>query len=608
MAVLRQAMNRVPNANWGLAVGAGDARVLVPLTADGEALAARLSDPGLERWVAPGSNLALLLANAGSLLPGGGPGRVILLVSDGEELDGDASAVADALRQGGIAIVPLVSGTTGGGPVPRPDGQSGVSYARDKTGALVRSRARPELMGRLGGDPGRAVDASSSAHRAPLRRHWLGQFASPRARWHPSTPHRSCWRPHFLRPGRFCSGPGAAPPSSRCCCRRRSGPPAPPVHTPSIWQRVVPGSASVLEHRAARAAARGDWEEARRAYAEATALRPRDDVLRLGLATAQAHEGEPAGEQALAELANSPRLAFPAWYNLGTARLLRGDFAGAAEALRRAVAADPKRFDAWHNLELALLGVAREVGRPIPSSDRESRERLVGGCSPRRAAAAGGPRVVLLRHLIGEGLVMRRALHFAIALLVPVALTAQAVQPQARFAPGTIPGTLRYQVVIEGAGRGEISGVLGQLDNLEVLAGPVLSQQVTWRGDQAVAVTALTWVVRARKLGPIAVGPTTVRFGDEEAVTNPVHGTALAGGHAAGETPRPELRVDLSRSRLLVGEPLVVRFFVESPGESLTGGWEVQASFPESWSERLPLEDIAPGAANPEAVHWAVGS
>jgi hypothetical protein len=197
---------------------------------------------------------------------------------------------------------------------------------------------------------------------------------------------------------------------------------------------------------------------------------------------------------------------------------------------------------------------------------------------------------------------MRRALLFAIALLVPVALSAQAVQPQARFVAGTIPGTLRYQVVIEGAGHGEISGVLGQLDNLEVLAGPVLTQQVTWRGGQAVAVTALTWVVRAHKLGPIAVGPTTVRFGVEEAITNPVRGTALAGGHAASEPPRPELRVDLSRSRLLVGEPLVVRFFVESPGGSLAGGWEVQASFPESWSERLPLEEVAPGAANVDAV------
>jgi Ca-activated chloride channel family protein len=377
VAVLRQAMNRVPNANWGLAVGAGDARVLVPLTADGEAPAARLSDPGLERWVAPGSNLALLLANAGSLLPGGGPGRVILLVSDGEELDGDASAVADALRQGGIAIVPLVSGTPGGGPVPRPDGQSGVSYARDKTGALVRSRARPELMGRLGGDPSLAVDASSSGAPRVLAQ---ALARSVRITGRQMAPVHT--GPFLLAAALFATGSFLLWPWRRAALLALLlpaplGAAPPPVHTPSIWQRVVPGSASVLEHRAARAAARGDWEEARRAYAEATALRPRDDVLRLGLGTAQAHEGEPAGERALAELAHSPRLAFPAWYNLGTARLLRGDFAGAAEALRRAVAVDPKRFDAWHNLELALLGVAREVGRSIPSSDRESRERLV---------------------------------------------------------------------------------------------------------------------------------------------------------------------------------------------------------------------------------------
>jgi hypothetical protein len=197
---------------------------------------------------------------------------------------------------------------------------------------------------------------------------------------------------------------------------------------------------------------------------------------------------------------------------------------------------------------------------------------------------------------------MGRALPFAIALLAAAVLAAEPVQPQARFVTGTIPGTLRYQVVIEGAGHGEISGVLGQLTNLEVLAGPVLTQQITWRGNQAVAVTALTWVVRARQLGPIVVGPTTVRFGDAEAVTNPVHGTALAGGHAAAEDLRPELRVDLSRPQLLVGEPLVVRFFVESPGEAVAGGWEVQASFPESWSERLPLEDVAAGAANPDGI------
>jgi hypothetical protein len=183
---------------------------------------------------------------------------------------------------------------------------------------------------------------------------------------------------------------------------------------------------------------------------------------------------------------------------------------------------------------------------------------------------------------------MRRGLALASVLLAAAVQAAEPVHPQARFVPGTIPGTLRYQVVIEGAGHGEISGVLGKLTNLEVLAGPVLAQQIAWQGNQAVAVTALTWVVRALQLGEIAVGPTTVRLGDAEASTNSVHATAFAGGHTAAEGVRPELRVELSRARLLVGEPLVVRFSVESLGNATAGGWEVQASFPESWSERLP--------------------
>jgi hypothetical protein len=198
--------------------------------------------------------------------------------------------------------------------------------------------------------------------------------------------------------------------------------------------------------------------------------------------------------------------------------------------------------------------------------------------------------------------VTRRTLPLAFMLLAAAALAGESVQPHARFVTGTIPGTLRYQVVIEGAGHGEISGVLGELTNLEVLAGPVLAQQITWRGDQAVAVTGLTWVLRARQLGPIAVGPTTVRLGDAEAVTNPVHGTAFAGGHAAAEELRPELRVELSSPRLLVGEPLVVRFFVESPGEVGAEGWEVQASFPESWSERLPVDDLTARGVAPDGI------
>ncbi|MCJ7440059.1 MAG: VWA domain-containing protein [Thermoanaerobaculaceae bacterium] len=377
VTVLRQTLHRLPDANWSLAVGAGDARPLVPLTQDTETLDARLSDPNLERSVAPGSNLALLLATAGSLLPGSGPARAILLASDGEELEGDAAGVAEALRRSGIAIVPLISGTTAGGPVPRPDGGGGVTYARE-AGALVRTRARPELLRRLGGGSDGVVDAAF-----PGAPHALAEalVRSVRISEREAAPVHAA--PFMLAAALLATGSFLLWPWRRAALVALLLPVPlaaaanPPVPTPSTWQRVLPGSASLLERTAARAAARGDWDGARQAYAQAVALRPGDAELRLGLATVQAREGETEGERTLSELAASPRLAFSAWYNLGTVRLLRSAFAGAAEALRRAIAADPRQPDAWHNLELALTGLADEVGRPTAPSDRESRDRLV---------------------------------------------------------------------------------------------------------------------------------------------------------------------------------------------------------------------------------------
>jgi Ca-activated chloride channel family protein len=379
-AVVRQTVDRFPDANWGLVVGAGDARALVPLTQDREALLRTLADPELERWVTPGSNLAVLLATAGSLLPGGGPGRVVLVVSDGEELEGDAVAAADALRRGGVVIVPLISGTPGGAPVPRPDARGGVTYARDSVGALVRSRARPEVMGRLGGGTERSTDALQAAAAQELAQA-LARGASTSER-EAAPIHRAPFMAgaavlatlsFLLWPWRRASRAALA--ALLLPVPLAAAPPTAP--TPSAWERVLPGSARLLERRAAEAAARGAWEEARQAYARAVALRPADDVLRLGLATAQAYEADPEGERTLAELAASEPLAYAAWYNLGTARLMHGNAAGAVEALRRAVASSPGQTDAWHNLELAQADVARESGRPSAPSSAESREQLV---------------------------------------------------------------------------------------------------------------------------------------------------------------------------------------------------------------------------------------
>ena len=375
-AVLQETVDRVPGAAWGLAIGAGSALPLVPLTSDVATLTRRLSDPDLPRWVTRGSDLAALLGVAASLLPGSGPGRLIVLVSDGEQLEGDAAAAARALRRSGIAVVAVLAGTTAGAPVPRADDGGNIVYVRDETGNLVRSRSHPELLRAVVGAVDGVVDASSPAAPGTLARA-LERTARASAR--EAVPVHS--RPLVLLAAVLVTASFLLSPWRRAALAAAVFPAAlaaaPPPQPPPAWERIVPGAAALCAREAQHAAVRGAWEEARRSYARALALEPADGGLRLGLATAEAYLGETSGEEGLVRLAASPGLAFAAWFNLGTGRLARAEFAGAAEALRRAVAADPEREDAWHNLEVALAGARRERPGALPATGGENRDRLV---------------------------------------------------------------------------------------------------------------------------------------------------------------------------------------------------------------------------------------
>ena len=200
---------------------------------------------------------------------------------------------------------------------------------------------------------------------------------------------------------------------------------------------------------------------------------------------------------------------------------------------------------------------------------------------------------------------MRRALVVLVALLGATRALAQGgAAPLAQFAAGTVPGTLRYQVALAGPGGGGMTATLGALDNLEVLAGPTLAQQVTWQGGEPLAVSVLTWVMRAKRGGPIGVGPTTVRLGEAEFTTEAVHGTAFIGSRVVAQPPARRLEVELSAERVVVGEPLTVTFSLDDPWPGPV--WELQASFPDSWSERLS-QGVA-GRRPPAAARVMLGA
>lgn len=128
----------------GLVVFAGQAFVQCPLTGDYDAakLFLRAIDP--DAMPTQGTAIADALRAAAHMLRAadrGAKSKAVLLLSDGEDHQGDVEAAARALRDEGVRVFALGVGSREGSPVPIPDGRGGVrSYLRDRRGNPVVSR------------------------------------------------------------------------------------------------------------------------------------------------------------------------------------------------------------------------------------------------------------------------------------------------------------------------------------------------------------------------------------------------------------------------------------------------------------------------------------
>lgn len=130
----------------GSAIGvvefAGNARVLSPLTTDTQGLESVVETAVPEDLVEPGSNLASALRLSSILLrrPGDRP-RAILLVSDGENLEGDPRGAVGQVRGAGARLFTLGIGTPAGTTIPLVDSTGAVvGRRRDPAGAIVQTR------------------------------------------------------------------------------------------------------------------------------------------------------------------------------------------------------------------------------------------------------------------------------------------------------------------------------------------------------------------------------------------------------------------------------------------------------------------------------------
>ncbi len=417
-------VERLPGDRLALVGCEGEAQVLVPLTLDSAAVALFLEalEPGI--GTLPGTSLAAGLAAAAELMPPGtSAGRQVVVLSDGEDLEGGVDdAIAKAKSEGIVVHTVFVGAEGRGAPVPEVDVSGRPTGFKTEDGAPVLSRPDPALLRRLAAEtggsfsivhPGRtdldgvAREVDKAARRplsetvgtnrqerfqlplgvavAALALLLVGPlgFLFRRTRSIAagflsvalalaSGPLRAQGTPAGV------SAPAPAAPSS-------TAPPVPPAPA-SLKERILSRPPFTTARGEALAGKKAldekRVEEAIGRFAREAVLAPKDPSGAYNLGTALSVAGR--GEEALAALkkakgASRGDLAADASFNSGNVLLSGQQWEAAAAAYRDALRARPGEADAAWNYELALRRLEQQKkqqqqqqkqgGQPPPKKD-----------------------------------------------------------------------------------------------------------------------------------------------------------------------------------------------------------------------------------------------
>jgi Ca-activated chloride channel family protein len=413
-SLVRRMAQAMPGNRVGLVQTEGDGVVLAPLTLDGGVLDLLLDtiDPG--SLPTPGTELATGLEAALRLFgEGSEKHRVLVMLSDGEDHGGGLDAEVAKLKEEGVVVFAFGIGTPAGAPVPIPGARG--ENKRDAEGNIVMSQLHEDVLEQLarstGGtylrvtsaaaDPATAVRRIDSMEKRTIESQSLSTLEE-RFQW-PLALAVAALLLHLA------VGPFKALTSPALLSRPRSRPRAPrkavavrahlfPIvllfggaalpSLPSLpWQPHLPAWAERWlynpRERTAEsidAAGQGKPREAVGPADTALRLAPNDPLVQYNAGTAHLGAGFGHARKAAEILDKAakgagPELAPAAHYNLGNARLAAGDSAGAVEAYKQVLRAEPGNQNAKFNLELALREEQKQKmgGQGSPAGGRGSR-------------------------------------------------------------------------------------------------------------------------------------------------------------------------------------------------------------------------------------------
>ncbi len=400
---LLQLIARLEGDRFALVAFEGEAYPLVPLTLDADALGLFLEtvEPGVVP--APGTSLGVGLEKGlDAFVDKERRNKVMVIVSDGEDLEGEVEAAAGKAKEAGVVVHAVGVGTEGGQPVPEMDAEGKVTgYKRDEQGGAVVSRLNMATLEAIAnGTGGRAfrvtpADTSLSGLAAAIEgmeQKALAREYSYRRKERFQVPLAvglACVALALLLPPPPLSrrARAAAGATGRLAATlllalligspawaRAPAPPAPAPAAPAAGAAgAAPRSGSVLDElllRPRRATeegraeyARGSHPQALSAFERAAAARPQDPVTRFNVADGLYKTGKydeaAALFRALGDDAGSP-LAGSARFNLGNSLYQKQDYRGAVRAYREALRAAPGDEDTRRNLELALRALQEQ--------------------------------------------------------------------------------------------------------------------------------------------------------------------------------------------------------------------------------------------------------
>jgi Ca-activated chloride channel family protein len=132
----------------GLLPFAGTAYLMCPLTIDYDAFLHSLAAVGTDLIPQGGTNIAAVIEKAVQTLDNAANHKILIIVTDGENLQGDAVQAAEAAAKQGLTIYTVGVGTSQGELIPLKGG-SGQGFIKDAAGNFVTSKLDAATLGQI---------------------------------------------------------------------------------------------------------------------------------------------------------------------------------------------------------------------------------------------------------------------------------------------------------------------------------------------------------------------------------------------------------------------------------------------------------------------------